>query len=77
MKRLTVHLENVKPILVTSRKWNKEADKYDYTKKKKTFNTVTFEAMSEDECLSQLNFYMEEKKNKRVKVKKKYFSNIR
>ena len=78
MKRLTVHLSGVKPILVTTKKYNKSTNKYDYSKKKKTINTITFTCNSEDEGLTYMSTYIEnrEKKDKGVKITKHYFSNI-
>jgi hypothetical protein len=78
MKRITFHLTNVKPILVTTKTFNKSTEKYDYTKKKKTITTVSFECKTEEEGLSYMNNYVDDKqkKEKSIEVTKHYFSNI-
>ena len=76
MVRLTMHLSGVKPILVTNRKKNEETGKYDYFKKKKTFNTVAFEGRDEQECMAYMAQFLEEEKNKNVRVEKHYFTNV-
>lgn len=76
MVRLTMHLSGVKPTMVTKRKKNEETGKFDYFKKKKTFNTVAYEGTNEQECMAYMSQFLEDEKNKNVKVEKYYFSNV-
>lgn len=73
MKRITMHLRGVKPVLTEKKKRNKDGS-YEFIKKMKCMNTVTSVCNDEDSGLAYMAHYLESHRG--VNVTKYYFSNI-
>jgi hypothetical protein len=73
MKRITMHLRGVKPVLTEKKKRNKDGT-YEYIKKMKCMNTVTSICKDENEGKAFMAHYLESHRG--VKVTKYYFTNV-
>lgn len=77
MRRITFHLTNVKPKMVTIKKYNEETKKFDFSKKKIIKNTISSEHKTDEEGIAYMHQFLSEKENQGLKVTKYYFSNVK